>query len=177
MSTPTRFRLLATPFALVALMQTAGLAHADGAFNQTDKRFVTDAANAGVYEVQAAQVAAKRAQNPQVKAYAEMLVRDHDKANDELKQLAASRSMDLPRELPHDLRGRVQGLERDAPEKIDRDFVQKVGLDDHAKDIELFERAGDKATDPALKAFVQKTLPTLRDHREHAQKLMGELPN
>lgn len=160
----------------LAVLLGAGLAQAEGAFNQTDKRFVTDAANAGVYEVQAAQVAAKKGQDPKVKAYAEMLVRDHTRVNEELGKLAASRSMELPRELPHDLRGRVQGLEREKPESFDREFLQRVGLDDHKKDIELFERVEDKATDPDLKAFARKTLPGLKEHRAHAEKLIGSLP-
>lgn len=169
MNKPTRF------LAPLLLAGAFGLAHADGAFDRGDQRFVTNAANAGVYEVQAAQVVAKKARDPKVKAYAEMLLKDHEKTNEELKQLAATRSMRLPRELPHDLRGRVQGLERQSADKIDRDFLQRVGLDDHAKDIEMFEREGLKATDPDLRAFAEKTLPALREHREHAQKLMGSL--
>lgn len=161
--------------ALAVLLGT-GLAHAAGAFDQTDKRFVTDAANAGVYEVQAAQVAAKKAQDPKVKAFAQMLLKDHTKVNEELTQLAATRSMELPRELPHDLRGRVQGLEREKPESFDRDFLQQVGLDDHKKDIELFEKVQDTATDPGLKAFARKTLPSLKEHRAHAEKLIASLP-
>lgn len=160
----------------LAVLLGSGLANAAGAFDQTDKRFVTDAANAGVYEVQAAQVAAKKAQDPKVRAFAEMLVKDHTRVNEELTQLAATRSMELPRELPHDLRGRVQGLEREKPESFDRDFLQKVGLDDHKKDIELFEKARDKATDPDLKAFATKTLPSLKEHRAQAEKLIASLP-
>jgi len=168
-------RLRHTTLALAVLLGS-GLAHAAGAFDQTDKRFVTDAANAGVYEVQAAQVAVRKAQDPKVRAYAEMLVKDHTRVNDELTQLAATRSMELPRELPHELRGRVQGLEREKPESFDRDFLQKVGLDDHKKDIELFEKAQDKATDPDLKAFVRKTLPGLKEHRAQAEKLISSAP-
>ena len=164
-----------TTLALSLLLGT-GLAQAAGAFDQTDKRFVTDAANAGVYEVQAAQVAAKRAQDPKVRAFAEMLVKDHTKVNAELTQLAATRSMELPRELPQALRGRVQGLEREKPESFDRDFLQKVGLDDHQKDIELFEKGQDQATDPELKAFARKTLPGLKEHRAQAEKLMAATP-
>ncbi|MCZ2495688.1 DUF4142 domain-containing protein [Xylophilus sp. Kf1] len=168
-------RLRQTAVALAVLLGS-GLASAAGAFDQTDKSMVTEAANAGVYEVQAAQVAAKKAQNPKVRAYAEMLVKDHTKVNAELTQLAATRSMELPRELPHDLRGRVQGLEREKSESFDREFLQKVGLDDHQKDIELFERTQDKATDPDLKAFARKTLPGLKAHRAQAEKLIGALP-
>lgn len=157
----------------LSIFLCCGIAHADGAFNQTDKRFVTEAANAGVYEVQAAQVAAKKAQNPQVREYAEMLVRDHEKSNEELRKLAATQSMELPRELPHELRGRVQGLERAKPAGFDKQFLGKVGLDDHEKAIKLYQRASDESTNPELKAFAKDSLPELRKHREQAQKLIA----
>jgi len=159
-----------------ALVTAAFGAYADGAFNQTDKRFATDAANAGVYQVQAAQVAAKRAQNPRVKAFAQRLIDEREKSNHALEQLAASRSMELPRELQHELRRRVRSLEEDKPEKVDREFVKNIGLDDSAKDIERFERARHKVTDPELKAFATKTLPMLREQRKQAMAIIGQLP-
>jgi len=160
----------------VTLAMASGLALAKGAFNQTDKRFVTEAANSGVYETQVAQVAEKRAQSPEVKAYAGMLLREHEKSNDALKKLAASKSMTLPRELPHEFRGRVQGFEREDVGSFDREFLQKLGLDDHDKSIELFERAADRATSVELKNFAKAQLPVLRKHRERAQELMEKLP-
>jgi len=158
------------------LVLAALAAHADGAFNQTDKNFVTDAANAGVYQVQAAQVAAKRAQNPKVKAYARSLIDEREKSNAALEKLAASRSMELPRELQHELRRRVRSLEEDKPEKVDREFVKNIGLDDSEKDIERFERARDRVKDPQLKGFIESNLPVLRAQRKQAMGLIGQLP-
>jgi len=159
-----------------ALVLAALTAHADGAFNQTDKTFVTDAANAGVYQVQAAQVAAKRAQDPQVKAFARRLVDEREKSNASLEKLAASRSMELPRELQHELRRRVRSLEEDKPEKVDREFVKNIGLDDSEKDIERFERARERVKDPQLKSFIETSLPMLRAQRKQAMGLIGQLP-
>jgi len=159
-----------------ALVAAALSAHADGAFNQTDKRFVTDAANAGVYQVQAAQVAAKRAQDPKVQAYARMLVEQREKSNMALEKLAASRSMELPRELEHELRRRVRSLEEDKPEKVDREFVKNIGLDDSEKDIERFQRARERVKDPELKRYIETSLPMLQAQRKQAMSLIGNLP-
>jgi putative membrane protein len=169
----SRFKIASVLAAV--LFATAGAAHADIALDLGDKRFVREAGNAGVYETQAAQVAMKRARSPKVKAYARMLLKDHEKANDELRRLAASKSVELQRELPQQLRGRVQALERAKPDAFDRDFIQKVGLDDHASDIELFERDGLRATDGDVKAFSEKTLPVLKAHRAEAQTLLDGL--
>ena len=73
-------RLVCQGAAALLLASQLGSVWAVGAYNKTDKNFATDAANAGVYEVQAAQVAAKRARDPKVRAYAQMLIEHHEKA-------------------------------------------------------------------------------------------------
>jgi len=158
------------------LVFAALAAHADGAFNQTDKKFVMDAANAGVYQVQAAQVAEKRAQDPKVRAYAKTLIEQREKSNAALEKLAASRSMELPRELQHELRRRVRSLEEDKPEKVDREFVKNIGLDDSEKNIERFQRARERVKDPQLKTFIDTNLTMLQAQRKQAMGLIGSLP-
>ena len=70
-----------------------------------DKEFMTKAAQGGMLEVALGQEVAKRASSPDVKAFGQRMVTDHGKANDELKQLAASKGMLLPTELDAKSRG------------------------------------------------------------------------
>ena len=58
---------------------------------------------------------------------------------------------------------------------FDKEFIREVGIDDHRKDIKLFEKASKNADDPQIKAFAAKTLPALVNHREHAQDLQKSL--
>jgi putative membrane protein len=44
---------------------------------------------------------------------------------------------------------------------------------DHSKAIALFESAAG-ASDPDLAKFAKKTLPTLKEHKELAEKLPGQ---
>jgi putative membrane protein len=46
-------------------------------------------------------------------------------------------------------------------------------LSDHRKDVSEFEKQSTKGTDPDLKAFATKTLPTLREHLQMAESLPG----
>ena len=50
--------------------------------------FIKEAAEGNNSEIAMAEIAQRKAQNSQVKQYAEMLLRDHKKANDELKPIA-----------------------------------------------------------------------------------------
>lgn len=142
-----------------------------GELASPDRNFVTKAATEGLYEVEVARVAAERATNPAVKSFAAMLVDQHSKANDELKQFAASRNVTLPSKLPADKQNTIDRLTKVAGEEFDQQFVQTVGIKDHEKDIKEFEKASKSAKDPELKAWIDKTLPTLRQHLAEAQKL------
>src|SRR3954468_9507020 len=79
---------------------------ATGALN-TDA-FVKDAAIAGLYEVEASQLALRRSMNPDVKAAAQMIIDDHTAANRALKGLVDSGA--APGPLPTALDERRKGM-------------------------------------------------------------------
>jgi len=85
-----------------------------------DQTFMTKAAGGGMYEVEVSKMAASKARNADVKAYAEMLVKDHTAANDELKQLASSKGVTLPSDMPADKKAKMDKLSKS--KDIDRDF-------------------------------------------------------
>src|SRR3954471_15428335 len=65
-----------------------------------DSTFVMEAAAGGMEEVELGNVAQQQATNQRVKDFGAMMVRDHSKANDELKSLASSRGITIPSTLP-----------------------------------------------------------------------------
>lgn len=138
---------------------------------RVDRKFIEDAANSGMFEVQAAQLAATKASDAQVKSFASMLVDQHSAANDQLVKIANARGVELPAAPRRSLRRDIEklGMKKDAD--FDRAFVRDIGIKAHEKDIRMFEKASKAVKDPELKAFVDKTLPTLRDHLAAAQKL------
>ena len=58
--------------------------------------FAKDAAEGGMAEVQMGKLAATNAKDPDVRAFGQMMVTDHSKANDELKALAQKKGYQLP---------------------------------------------------------------------------------
>lgn len=136
-----------------------------------DRKFIQEAAGGGMFEVQAAQLAAKQASDPEVKKFAGMLVDQHTKANDELVKLANAKRVELPAAPPRAMRRDIEKLGKKQGEEFDREFVREVGVKSHEKTIKDFEKAGKDTKDPELKAFIDKTLPTLKEHLAMAQKL------
>ena len=62
-----------------------------------DRRFMRQAAQAGLFEVKKSELALARSHHRQVRQLAAQMIRDHTNANQELKQLAAAKEVILPR--------------------------------------------------------------------------------
>ena len=143
----------------------------DDAVSRGDRKFIETAVGAGMFEVQVSQLAASKATDNNVKSFAGMLVDQHTAANNELVKIANARGVELPPAPKRSLRRDIEKLGKKDGAEFDRDFVREVGIKAHEKDIKLFEKASKDVKDPELKAFVDKTLPVLRDHLVAAQKL------
>ncbi|MBA4108000.1 MAG: hypothetical protein C0487_00180 [Leptothrix sp. (in: Bacteria)] len=141
------------------------------ALNASEKKFLSDAAVAGQYELALAQLATANASDSSVKSYATMLVSDHTMANQKLQLLAQRRNVVLPTTLPQDKQEVIDRLTKLTGADFDRQFVQTVGLHDHKTDITLFEKATREAKDSEVRDFASSTLPTLRAHLSAAQNL------
>jgi len=133
-----------------------------------DQTFVTAAAKGGLAEVQLGQLAADKASSDEVKKFGQRMVTDHGKANDELKSLAQQKNITLPTDVDatekatHDRLAKLSGAE------FDRAFMQHM-LADHRKDVNAFKRESTTGTDPDVKAWASKTLPTVEEHLKLAQ--------
>ena len=136
-----------------------------------DRKFIEEAAGSGMFEVQVSQLAASKATDAGVKSYASMLVDHHTAANNELIKIANARGVELPAAPPRALRNDIEKLGKKSGAEFDKDYVREVGIKAHEKDIKKFQSASKDVKDPELKAFVDKTLPQLREHLAAAQKL------
>lgn len=141
------------------------------ALNSAEKKFLSDAASGGQYELALAQLATVQASDSSVKSYAAMLVSDHTMANQKLQLLAQRRNVVLPTVLPPDKQEIIDRLTKVTGPAFDRQFIQIVGLHDHKTDIGLFEKASREAKDSEVREFASSTLPTLRSHLSAAQNL------
>src|SRR5688500_2887408 len=63
---------------------------------EEDAEFAVEAADAGLMEVQLGTMALTKAASPEVKQFAQKIVDDHTKANNELKALATRKNITLP---------------------------------------------------------------------------------
>ena len=129
--------------------------------------FMTKAASGGVMEVQLGQIAQDQAQNQRVKDFGAMMVRDHGKANDELKSIASAKNVTLSDSLMPEHKKHVSEMRSKKGSAFDRAYMSMM-VKDHQKDVQEFEKASNNISDGEVKAFATRTLPVLRTHLDSA---------
>ena len=156
-----------------AALSVACITTAHAQINQKDHEFLVQAAGSNLYEIEAGKTAVGMAKSGDLRSFGSMLVKDHEAANEKLKELAQRKSMAIPTAVPKDKQDKLDHLV--TSENFDQDFVKEVGLQDHAADISLFEKFSQQAEDRDIRAFATETLPTLKAHQKHAQQLQKSL--
>jgi len=122
-----------------------------------DRTFFEKAAKSGAKEVQVSQAVLPNLGSSAARDFAQKMIDDHKRANEELKTLAAQKGVSLPVETDKYLNKWSKNT------KDTEDEYLAEMKDDHKDAIDLFEKAA-KSDDPDIAAFARKTLPTLQHH-------------
>ena len=135
-----------------------------------DSAFLTSAAQAGMAEVELGKLGVANATSSDVKQFAQRMVDDHSKANDELKALAAQKNVTLPAEVDAKHKAVHDKLAKSKGPAFDTAFMSQM-VSDHQAAVSLFDRESKTGKDPETKAWAGKTLPTLQEHQKMATEL------
>lgn len=159
----------ATPSTSSAMGSANGTAKATVAsVSSSDRKFMEKAAEGGLAEVELGKLATQKASAPEVKQFGQRMVDDHGKANDQLKQLATSKGVNLPTDLDRSTKREMDKLSKLSGADFDREYMKHM-VSDHKKDVSDFKSEANKAKDAELKQFASSTLPTLEQHLQLAQ--------
>lgn len=149
---------------------TPQIVHAQEHVDHRDAQFIQKAARGNLEEIQTAHIALQRAQDPQVRAFANTLIQDHMQANNQLQQIANAKGVEFPNSITTGEEHANQRLQNKSGADFDRAVVDHW-VKDHKKDIKEYDSEAKHAKDPQLKQYAISTLPTLQDHLSRAQSL------
>lgn len=158
---------------------TEGAQGTSGSTTRSDVDFVKDAVQGGKAEVALGRLAEKQAQSQAVKDFGVMMVRDHSKANADLKPIAdklnVSTADRVGGKLDSEHQDLYERLSKMSGPDFDREYMDAM-VKDHQKDVSEFqEQANSKNGDSAAKQFASETLPTLEKHLDRAKTIKKEL--
>jgi putative membrane protein len=129
--------------------------------------FATKAAEGGMAEVEMAQLANDHASNADVKDFAQRMITDHTKANDELKELATKKGWTLPASTDAATKAKEKKLSALNGAAFDRAYMSAM-VTGHEKVAAMFQQYAKTGKDAELRAFAQNTLPTIEAHEKLA---------
>jgi len=142
--------------------------------SQEDADWAVDIANAGMTEVELSKVAQTKATNPRLKSFADMMVTDHTKANDQLKQMAAAKNIVLPANLNDASQKKLDNLnKKDAGKDFDKAYMDDM-LDGHKNAVDKLTKGTKNLQDADLKNFATQTLPVVQMHQDSIKAIAGK---
>ena len=137
----------------------------------TARHFLIVASIKNLQEISAGEQAAQKAKQPEVRAFAQMMIKDHSQAEQQLLQLAKSCGISLP---PAATGGVKPDLLLAGAAKFDSAYVHAMSAG-HGNTVQMFENYATTGKDPAVRAWARQMLPTLKMHLEHIKTIENQL--
>jgi putative membrane protein len=141
--------------------------------SETGPDFVRLASQDGMTEVQLGKMALTKSSNPDIKSFANRMVKDHSKANRQLSAIATKQGIAVSHNLDAEHAAMLKEMSDKSGAEFDAAYTQDM-VSDHKKAIALFENE-ETDTDPGLASFAKSTLPVLLEHQKLAQQLTNKM--
>lgn len=136
-----------------------------------DGTFVEKAAQSNLLEIEASRLALNSARDPQVRQFAQRMIKDHGLASSQLTRIAEKHGLDMPKQLDSKHMQKLQELKSESGSGFDAAYV-KLMNDSHGRAVQMFEQASENAQlHQDLRSFANQTLPTLQTHEQLASDL------
>ena len=134
--------------------------------------FVETASAKGIAEIETARMALDEG-TAQIHEFANRMIEDHTKANNELRDIARQQDLEVAYDPTLMDMAKAMMLSIRNDESFDDAYIENQ-INAHEETIELFERASHSDND-AIRAFAREKLPILREHLQMANELEEQL--
>ena len=152
------------------LLITVPRANAAITVSMADKNFILAAAQGGMTEVKLGELAAQKGTRADVKAFGQMMVKDHTAINDDMKALAAQKGVTLPDSLDAKHQAMVDKMTALTGAAFDDAYIAGM-IKAHIKDAKAFNVEAAATQDADIKSFLDKSIPVVEAHLQHVTAL------
>jgi putative membrane protein len=138
-----------------------------------DAAFLAMAAEADMTIAHIGQMAENRAATEKVKDFAKTVVQDHTNDYWEVTELATKTGDKIPKAINGQNERIIAGLDRSKGKAFDREFLSRQSAE-HERLISAFKEEAEHGSNPAIKDYARKTLPTIERHLHDTQDLLKQ---
>lgn len=154
--------------AVAALIGVAGSVAQAAGLSTNDRMFLRTAAISNRAEIMTSQLALKRSNDKKVQRIANMLVREHTQALNDLKQLARLKQYSLPQGTDAKHMALYRKLSRLSGNEFNRQYML-AQTRDHNAAVALFRAQMEKANDTNVRSYATKYYAPIFNHTEMIQ--------
>lgn len=140
----------------------------------TATEFVRMAALSNMFEIQSSELLLEQSQEPQIREFAQMMIRDHQQMTQQMQQAVqqAGLTVTMPTQLEGEAEEWMQDLRGPVSQagEVGDDYVDKQ-VTAHERAVAMFENYAARGDNPELRQLAQQAIPTLKQHLEQARTL------
>ncbi|MBB3323632.1 DUF4142 domain-containing protein [Atlantibacter sp. RC6] len=149
----------------------AGQTASSGALSAGDQKALKDMAQANINEVAAARIALQKAQNSEVKTFAQKMIEDHGSALTKVQAVAQQKGVTLPTEPDAMHKDMAAKLEQQTGDAFDKMYMENAGTKDHEMVLSKLKSDAQNIKDPDVKALADAHTPVVEQHLKSAQQM------
>jgi putative membrane protein len=150
--------------------QMNGMQQQAGQPSPIDRMFVKNAMQGGIAEVQLAQLTLQKSSNEQVKQFAQRMVADHTKMNEQMKPVAQQLGVAIPTEVSKKDKKTLSELQGLSGPAYDQAYIKDM-VKDHKKDLSDFQMEASSGQDPTVKDAANQGSQVIAQHLQMIQQL------
>ena len=144
-----------------------------GAAAKSDGAFLAAAAQADMTIVHIGKMAQERAETPKLKDFANTLVQDHTNDYQELTELGAKAGDPIPKGIDKQNDRTINTLSHYKGKSFDHAFLENQTME-HERLVSAFKHEAEHGSNPEIKAYANKALPTIEQHLHDAENLIKQ---
>jgi putative membrane protein len=150
------------------------MSSSDRAAVRQDIKFIRENTSDNYLEVSLGQLAMERAQNPEVKSYAEKIVKDHNALQDSWLAVAQQAGLGFKTGMGKNHRAKLTKLQKLHGRAFDRAFMTQL-IRDNKDYLDYLEKEGRATHSTQVRNLVEKTIPVLHDHFEEGKRIGAQV--
>jgi putative membrane protein len=143
-------------------------------YKLSDEEFIKKAYSGNTDEIQLSELAKKKSTNKQITDFADMLIKDHQKANSELKAIAMEMKVKTPEGPSIEGKIKEEELEMKKTDGFDSSYINYT-IKEHEKDIDTYKQASAEVANASLKKYAKNTMEVINKHLEKAKQISSAL--
>jgi len=145
-------------------MQTTGQA------SPGDRLFVKKAMQGSMAEVQLGQLTLQKSENEQVKQFAQRMIDDHTKLNEQMKPVAQQLGVDTPAQVSKKDRAVIAKMQGLSGAAYDQAYIKDM-VKDHKQDLSDFQMEASSGQDQTVKDAASQGSKVIAGHLQMAQQM------